>query len=275
MSTRLLVKVVIALVVLALVRMNHSEEVSEKEIQIRQDLWTIREFRDGIKTDWEKVYEGATALLEKYSDNSAVKGRIYLEVLKNHALSGLTHPQEAIEYAKKAEQFSLSPVDEAQLYLSWGDAIQFTHPGAKGEQLRKTRREAATKYLKSMKVVLDNKFPKTLPPKPVPPEEIYSHENVVINIPDDASPEMRKQLQQNKEELEARQRIRDEYWRAKEEWEYQKEVLARKDYSRDLIVKLYTTLPYDTPELEKLATEVLGDSEMVEDVVKRTKARIK
>ncbi len=253
------------------------EEVTKEETRFRQDLWTITETRDGLNTNYDIVYKKANSLLEKYYDNPAAKGRIYLEVLKVHALSGLTRPHEAIEYAKKAEQFPLSPEDKAQLYLSWGDSIQFTTPGAKGEQLRKTRRQAATQYLKSMKVLPDNNISinSEAPKLPLPLWELNMSETGIIEIPDNAPQEVKEQLLKSKAALEDRRKKREEYFKAKDLWEQQKEVIDRCVYSRDLTVKLYTLMPYDTPELKQLAKQILGDTEMVDDLVKRVDGRIK
>ena len=247
-----------------------------EETNLPKDLWSIRELRNGLNTDYDMVYKRANKLLAKYIDNLAARGRIYLEVLVVHALSGLARPYEAIEYAKKAEQFPLSPVDKAQLYLSWGDAIQFTHPGAKGEQLRKTRREAVAIYLKSMKVAVDNGIPIILePPKPPEGVRLNEIEHAVINIPDEFPEEAKEKLRQEKKALEARRKAREEYWKKKQQWEGQKAIIDRCNYSRDLIVKLYTMWPFDNSELEKLATEILGSPEMVDDLVKRVADRIK
>lgn len=245
------------------------------ETQIRSDLWSLRELRDGLATDYAAVDKLAQEFLRKYAGNPEAQGRIYLEVVLVHALSGLKHPKRAMEYAKKADALPLKPVDKAQLYLSWGDAIQFTQPGASGNVLRKIRREAAMKYLESMKVALDNNVPKiasqrpTINPALLIPEEIIAGEQ---NIEGLSIESVRKARQLTPSEREG---LRTQYRQDLAEWTMAKEVRRRAEYSRDLTVKLYRTLPFDTKELKQLATEVLQDQESVDDLVSRVEVGIK
>jgi hypothetical protein len=252
-----------------------AEDVSEEESHIRAAVWSIRELRNGANTDWPRVYQKAEELVKKYADNPEAQGRIYLEVLKNHALgNGLRRPYEAIAYAQKAAQYPLPPVDKAQLYLSWGDAIQFTAPGAKGEKMQEIRRAATVKYLNGMKVALDNQIP-AVPTPPQPPEgvELNVFENGLIFIPDSLSEDMKEKLRQKKAAMEARKAARREYFQKKDEYNRLKEIRDRCDCSRDLILQLYTTVPFDTAELEQLATEILRDPAAVKDLVDRAKRR--
>jgi hypothetical protein len=252
-----------------------AQEVSEQEKHIRAAVWSIRELRNGANTDWPRVYQKAEQLVKKYADDPEAQGRIYLEVLKNHALGGgLRRPQEAIAYAQKAAQYPLPPVDKAQLYLSWGDAIQFTAPGAKGEKMQEVRRAATVKYLNGMKVALDNQIP-AVPAPPQPPEGVNLNmfENGLIFIPDSLPEDVKEKLRQEKAALEARDAARREYFQKKEEYNRLKETRDRCDYSRDLILQLYTTVPFDTAELEQLATEILKDPAAVKDLVDRVNRR--
>jgi len=247
----------------------------EEEKRLRRDLSSITAFRQGLKTDYEGLQERVNTLLSRYSDRPAAQGRICLEALMVHALSGLTRPKEAVEVARQTEAYPLCPRDKAQLYLSWGNAEQFMQPGAKGDVLRGIRREAAIKYLQSMKVALDNDLPTSAGPRPsispalLLPESILASEQQIEGLPIHTVKEARQLTPAERE------RIRTQYRQDLERWTVTKEVRARTEYSRDLIVSLYSTLPFDTPELERLATEILEDEEAVDDLVNRTNARIK
>ena len=252
-----------------------SKEEQTAESQISQDIWQIREFRNGFRKDFNEVYVKADELVEKYSESPEVIGRIYLEVLIDHALSGLAKPQEAIEYAKKAEQYPLFPKDKAQLYLSWGDSIQSTDPGAKGDALRKVRKKAAEKYLLSVKVLQENNLPETLPDKPIAPPEAFSLDNDEFTIPEDTPPELRRVISEEIAAVEKRDKNRKDYFTALDQWTYKKEIIERAVYSRDLIVNMYAMKPFNTDELKELATGVLGKSEMVDDLISRVENRFK
>lgn len=231
-------------------------------------LWHIRELRAGPKTDYGELDRRVAEAITKYP-NPNDQGRIYLEALLVHALSGLTRADQAIGYAQKAENHLANSIDICQLYLSWGDALQFLKPGATGKELETARKAATVQYLKGMKVGFLTGVPRVLPAKPIMPPEANTFMEVIIGDPNS---EWGKREQAR---LDAWNTTREKYFAAMKLWKFQEAIIERRDYCRDLIADLYCKRPHNTPELEKLATDILQDREGVNDLVERAKNRIK
>ncbi len=241
--------------------------------QLSVDCWAIRGYRAGDATKYEEVDRKVQELVAKYSDPDS-QGKIYLEALRVHVMTGMRRPLEGVKYAEKAEPLLTDPVSRAQLYISWGDVCQFKKPGATGNKLREVRRESATKYLAAMKIALDNHVPEKLGEGP--------GINAALRVPEEAllrgditgvSP--RSYWAAMKMTPEQRAKARQDYREAMKEYELHKGLISGRDCAKSLVVYLYRKVPYDPKEVRQLATEILQDPVVVDGLVKEVNVAVR
>jgi hypothetical protein len=131
---------------------------------LRKELHRMDSMRKGRETPFADVEALGRELLKKYT-MPAERGQIYYQLVHVHAQSGLVHPERVIEYARKALEQPLEPLQAPRLYVYWGDAEQIAR--AKSKEPREARRKWATViYLEGLLEVLQYRLPDKAPPLP-------------------------------------------------------------------------------------------------------------
>ncbi|MCP4256946.1 MAG: hypothetical protein GY774_05375 [Planctomycetes bacterium] len=244
-------------------------------VQINKDVHSVRSGWANRNTDIDKVYERSRPLLKKYANNAPALARIYLVILESHAISDNRRHDEAIEYAKKTEKLPLSPTDKALLYRCWGDVVATRSHGGHADIFRNLRRKASVYYLMSMRVAVDQHLPMVLEKPKVPKGvNLSMSEHVVFNIPEDMPEAAKNELRKRKEDYEARQLAREEYWRSIERWKQDTLTLKHIRNAREHLGTLYTLKPRALTEIELLSSQVLQDRERITDLINRIRQLI-
>jgi hypothetical protein len=130
---------------------------------LRAELSRLDGLRKGTGTDFAKVDEVGRTLLKKYPGPKE-QGQIYYWLAHVHAQSGLVHPERVMEYARKALEQPLEPLQVPRLYVYWGDAIQV---GRAKDPPAERRKWSAVIYLAGLREVLEYSLPAKAPELPV------------------------------------------------------------------------------------------------------------
>jgi hypothetical protein len=228
---------------------------------LEQELLKAFMMSEGWDPPFEEVERFCAPLLQQYTDAES-QGLIYVTLAKVYANRDIgKRPDKVVEYAEKAVDLPIDPVDRLMLYTAWGDAIQVSNRGVHGDELARAGREAVMPYLYGLRETLDCDLPEGPPPVP----RIRSAAFVIARIED---PERRKAAIARQQELVAAQR------RAI----LQGDMILHRGILSNQVVHMYTRFPFATEELRELATGVLQDEmavrRLVDAVVKGISQRL-
>jgi len=192
------------------------------------DVYRIDALRNGKQTSFDKLENLGRELLANYAAPRE-RGPIYYWLAHVHAQGGLAHPERAAEYAQKALEHPLEPLQVPRLYVYWGDAVQI----ARGKEPLTTRRKhAAVIYLAGLREVIRYPLPAQAP----------KHRNLaVIDIVRAAG--------QDEQRQEA----------ARELFEFQSAMVHHRSVLVRQIADLYHCEPAADNELRELAAVVLRE----------------
>jgi hypothetical protein len=188
------------------------------------------------------------------------RGQLYYQLAHVHGQSGLHFPEKVMEYAGKALELPLPPVQRFTLYVYWGDAHRVDRRSVPPAE---KRRWAAVRYLEGLKLLLPYRLPEKAP-------ELPDVHKLGARRPsgDPADPVFLRQLQ--------------EYFRAKDK--HDKALVARRQaewirglvWEREVlvgqIVSLYHPEPAAWGEIRQMASAVLGDRAAVERLLAAVKS---
>jgi hypothetical protein len=132
--------------------------------ELRFALALLDGLRKGTKTDFDNVDEVGRTLLKKYPGPKE-RGQIYYWLAHVHGQSGMIHPERVMEYARKALEQPLEPLQVPRLYVYWGDAIQVKVSRAKVPPAER-RKWSAVIYLAGLREVLEYSLPAKAPELP-------------------------------------------------------------------------------------------------------------
>jgi hypothetical protein len=130
--------------------------------QLQAGLRKIDGMRRGKSTEFKELDTLGQKLLAEHLD-PVEQGQIYYHLAHVHAQSGLVHPEQVANYAKKALACPLEPLQVPRLYVYWGDAQQVARAG---EARASTRRWSSTIYLTGLADVLRYPMPAAAPNLP-------------------------------------------------------------------------------------------------------------
>jgi hypothetical protein len=170
-------------------------------------------------------------------------------------MSGQLNPEKTIEYAKRALDGQLEATKRLQLFIYWGDALQVAHAGAEGQALMAARREAVVPYLMGLREAAGGGLPELPPPVP---------RGGLTGSLEPGTPEGESRLRADGAEALA----------AREKAKMQGRLIQQRDALRGQIAYMYSRLPFQTAELERLAARVIADQNEVDGLMARVKARI-
>jgi len=222
-----------------------SHEISAKTLV--QELNEVDKLRAGFNTPFDEVEKRCNELLERYTKPEE-QAKIYYQLAVVYSQSGQIMPNKTIEFSKKALELPLGPIEQLQLYVWWGDAIQVAHRGVRNQELVVARRKAVIPYLNGLKESLHLQYPRDTQPEH-PPEE----QNVIADSRDPFGP--------------ARQRIRAERKKALDDWKqarFERDLNQHRKALTGQISYMYSSFPWASDEIRELATKILGDQAAVE-----------
>lgn len=221
---------------------------------LRQQLETIYMLRAGDQTNFLEVDSRCDKLLQD-NQSREDQGEIYFAWAQFYATSGgaMKMPGKTIELVRKALEYPLDPVKRLQMFVYWGDAMQFASPGVTGEDLAAARRRAVMPYLSGLKEALDQDL---LDEKPeMPGVGFFTYDG-----PSD-SKEYRE-LKRRQDKLIEAQRIA----------RFQQDMIQFRDVLTGQVAFLYSRMPFAEDEIRKLATDTLQDEKAVKRLMSAVEA---
>jgi hypothetical protein len=182
-------------------------------------------------------------------------GRIYAQITRTYEQSGpKAEPAKLLAYCTKALQYPLDLLDDTKMHLTSGIELRRMAPKEGGAEYARARRTFVMPFLTGLKLLLDNKVPAEPPPPPLLKSYPLSP----------GTPDYEENLGKWRQE-----RARYEAYLRLEDLVCTGRVLI------GAIAGSYSDKPYATDELQQLATVVLKDKDMVQQLVTRTEANIK
>jgi len=226
------------------------------EEQLNQRLAAISSQNKGVG-DWGKLEAECLNLLKEY-ESPEDKGKIYAAIALTYSKSGYSSREDiripkSIKYCKKALQYPLEVTTACEMYGRWTGALMVKYWDSEKEEFVKRRQEAIVPCLTGLKLALDNKAPKKRQPPPA----------VGIYHISPSSPHYQKVMKKYKEELAARKK-----------WEFENKLYNSRRALTQSCVSLYSHEPYDTDELEQLASEILKDDEAIREILAEVRSKI-
>jgi len=226
---------------------------------IRRELEPIHLLRKGRETQFEEVERYASKLLETHSAPDE-RAQIYYTVCVAYASADARrYHDKMVEYATKALECPLDPRKRSVMYTYWGDAIQVKHRGVHGPQLAIARRKAVVPYLKGLQDQLQLKLPDEKPELPEWAQERRT---------EGRQESYEQRLTKAKAKKEAFHRV---WKRVRFEWK----MIDCRNILISQIVFMYTRVPTATEELRKLASQIVKDKNLVDQIVMRVEQGIK
>ena len=204
------------------------------ELEIR--LAEVEKLRAGLDTHFDEVDKRCKALLATYTKPEE-QARIYYEWAHVEGQSGLQHPQRIIDCAQKALSLPLDPINRLQLQMYWGNALEVSHRGVQGNELKRARGEIVVVYLQATTECL--KCMAGMEAKPLRETALMTRSNA-------------EGLK--KKELERFQRFLDAF--------------------ENQIAFLYSRRPFATDEIRALAEKTLPDKTARKRLMAKVRARI-
>lgn len=211
----------------------------------------------GRKWDFQWGIRRTEELLGQYSEPRQ-QAAIMLTFLMTHGYSGIRAPDAAIDYAKRVESLPMAGYERARLYGLWADAVEWKARGSRGDDLAKVRREIAIIRLKCLRVAVNESVPREV--SPVEPIRSNSGLNSYLFGPPPTDEQLRK---------------REEARKASEQWQAWDALARFRKGNREVIASLYAKAPFNFPEIESLAEDILKDKEAIEDLMTVVRAHIK
>lgn len=172
-------------------------------------------------------------------------GEIYAAIALMYANSGMQPPAKVIEYCKKATQYPIGLTETCQLYLYWGEALGLSYRDTSSTSFIEARQEIVRPYLLGLKLVLDNQ---TLQQEEQEPPAISKYR--YDGLPDtEEDHELKKQHDREVA-------VRDEVMLQNKLTRFRRQFVAK-------CGDLYSHQPSNLNELQRVATEILNDDEIV------------
>lgn len=250
------------LLLLLNIPITYADELQKKceDISSQRSKYMEVQSDGGIVYHLEPVEKLFLNLLDEYSSESD-KGRIYFTLTDLYCQCGLTDPDSAIKYAKKALEFPLDGLDKIRAYIAIGDALQVKNIYVIETDRERIRKEIVLPYLEGINFAVDEKIPMESVPVPH-----GGHRFCVSTSSDDEETKKRvaKLYADNAAQMAA--------WKKAQ---YINSMVEHRDVCINQTVFLYSKKPYATDELKGLAGGIIKDETVVEKIIKKVNEKIK
>lgn len=216
-----------------------------------QELEVLNDMRKGHETDFNAVDRMAAELLKRY-DAPEDQAKIYNQLIIIDGNTGMQRPEKLFEYAQKALSLPLRTEDRQRVHMYWGNAIEIKNRGATGQELAVVRKEAVGHYMTAIK---ENLLAQTeLSEEMKKPAEIFTPD------PRNPGPNNRQLGAENLRQANLKHDLEN--------------VSLWQKHHEDQIVYLHSKFPFETAELEEMASEIIGDFEVVNRLLERVNKKI-
>ena len=217
---------------------------AETKMKLSNALWATDRLRHGRETPFAEVERRIAGLLKQYPAPKD-QGQIYYEAAHVYAQTGLIRPQAAVDYAKKALQLPVEPVQRIRLYGYWGGTVFMLK---RTDQFPQRRLAAVIVFLDGLAELRKFNLPEKAPERPA----------MGANY-DDAPTEIeaRRMEEQNRREAAAWEQAR-----------FLEQMIQYRDAMIGQIVWLYSREPNATEELRQLTVKTTRDPELAGRLVK-------
>ena len=177
------------------------------------------------------------------------KGRVYSMIASIYDRYEREYWSEVVSYCQKALQFPLDKFEAIKAYERWGSALWTHHRVVQRGKIEVWRGEVVRPYLKALRIVLDHQTATGMQRKrPLPTMSYYDESPRVVEW----------------------HRTRSEENRLIEE---QNALIKYRCHITLTCIELYSCGPPAAAELERLATEILKDREVVAEIIQDVEAR--
>lgn len=238
------IAIIIIMMVVALAEAVVADELEKK-------LAEVDKLRAGMKTPFNEVEKRCKSLLAEYTKPEE-QARIYYQWAHVEGQSFLQHPDKELEYVKKALSLPLEPEKRLQLYMYWGNAIEVSRRGVKGQKLKIARRESVAPYLQALADC--EKYIADVSNEPLPPQGGVASSST-SPMPDNRA-------------LTARNYA---VWLKKKKLE---RIRGFQAAFENQIAYLYSRAPLATEEIRTLAEQMVPDKATQERLMVRVRAEI-
>jgi hypothetical protein len=216
---------------------------------LRERLAALGGQGDHLGTPTAELEASGLQLL-KMCVSGSDSGAVYFELARLFTQDGLNHPEKAATYCETALRYPLEPVDVAQMYVFWADALEAVARNAPPDQFAQTRPDIATVCLRGLRSILDHHPPEIAQEVPVvqPMDSGDSRDD----------PEYQRSLAKNREEAAWRDSVL-----------LQNALIGHRAALLSKCVRLYSRKPGAPQELADLARRILKDEDQVRQLLSR------
>jgi hypothetical protein len=216
----------------------------------------------GLDADLEPV-EGRLLTLTAKWKAPEERAAIYAAISSLYGNRRIRGPEawKVVGYAQKALEHTTDLQERCSLYIDWASArgTQIASGLIPKDGFPEARRNAAVPYLHILAIVAQNlKITERQPP-------FKASADISESQPSDNSPRLHEWA------VWANKRIQEQ----SKEWDLQEHLFVLKPQLIGSLARLYSTPPYATEELRRLATEIVKKPEMVKEIMEAVEAKIR
>ncbi len=235
---------------------------------LEAQLGQLDEMRAGPQTPFEEVEQRSQELLQEYEAEEE-QGLIYAHMYAQSGMSDEGRAEEARRYAAKALEYPLIAEKRLRMYIYLGDGLQSTD---RTEPFPVRRKRAAEAYLKGLKEALLCGAPLERPEYVLPP--MPSGEGGMgtfgEGLPGPTVPGGMVSFEEGKRLSEL---VGDQAAKSAEVRRLQELHLCRWALFTQLIDMYGRREPHGASELRQMATEIVGDQEVIASLMKQLEER--
>jgi len=229
--------------------------INAQERSLERSLLEIDVQRAGENTDTEKLTSECLKLIQEFNSPEEM-GKIYTEIAVIYSQNGMKDPDKTVEYCEKALKYPIDLETACQMYVFWGDALQFKYWNLRGEEFTFARQQILQSCLKGLKIIWDNKIPKE--------RQRLTAVNIIDFDGPLNDPFYKELLEKHKQEIEVRKKI-----------DLQNKLIQHRDALIEKCAFLYSNTSNDLIELRQLSERILQNSNAVDELIDSVKVKIK
>jgi hypothetical protein len=178
----------------------------------------------------------------------ADQSKIYAAIAVMYVNAGMQEPSKVALYSREAIGRGIGLIKACQLYLYWGEALEIMRPDAASDA--EEMREVLTPYLKGLRLTLERPAARV---RPLP---------AVGKIDHDGPPSPGSEEDRDRHQREAAIRT---------DIEIENDLARYHGLFVDKCSSLFKKAPRLRAELERWAKELVGDDEVVSEIIRRQK----
>jgi hypothetical protein len=221
---------------------------------LQKNLHELDKIRNVKNIPYDEVEKRGKELLTEYTSPED-QGQIYYELTQIHGQTGMVHADSVIQYAQRALELPVDPLQRLRLFVYWGGAIESDNsnkPIQEQKPFFEVRRVAVKPYLEGLKEMQKYKIPDQLPK--LPGVDAYD-------------------MSENAPNYQKVKKMHDDQMASRKQAEFDRKLWFNHQTLTNAVVDLYSRPPFAATELRQLATKILDDPEKVDVLMKRIEAK--